>query len=56
MIVAQIRMGAEDMGGKQSDFECALNSEMVKPGNGLEIKYQLKGGVKNEVEDFQLYK
>ena len=32
-------MGAEDMGGKQSDFECALNLEMVKPGNGFEIKY-----------------
>lgn len=29
-------MRAEDMGGKQSDFECALNSEMVKPGNGLQ--------------------
>ena len=39
MIVALIQVGAEGMGGKQSDFECALNSEMVKPGDGLEIKY-----------------
>lgn len=44
------------MGGKQSDFECALNLEMVKPGNGFEMKYQLKNGVKNEVEDIQLNK
>lgn len=56
MIVAQIQMGAEDMGGKQSDFECALNLGMVKPGNGFEMKYQLKNGVKNEVEDIQLNK
>lgn len=56
MIVAQIQVVVEEMGGKQPDIECTLNLQMVKPADGFEIKYQFKSGVKTDVEDFQLNK
>lgn len=43
-----------ELGGKQSDFDCTLNIEMVKPADGFETEYQLKIGVKTETEDFKL--